>query len=164
VSVPDDTQAPDQGSYPQASVTPVLPNEDTACNSRLPGGEVVEWFDFGQFVELLAVDSAGVSHPVVLANKEEIARAAGQSGQDGDVPLRVVDVVGGIPLSDIADMDRGSGAGALQPISVVREVVVADVDAVITDGQVTAAGVTYRVTLAREEAQLPGSSSPAGRG
>jgi hypothetical protein len=154
VSVPDDTQAPDQGSYPQASVTPVLPNEDTACNSRLPGGEVVEWFDFGQFVELLAVDSAGVSHPVVLANKEEIARAAGQSGQDGDVPLRVVDVVGGIPLSDIADMDRGSGAGALQPISVVREVVVADVDAVITDGQVTAAGVTYRVTLAREEAQL----------
>jgi hypothetical protein len=150
----EDTQAPDQGTYPQATVTPVLPNEDTACNPRLPGGEVVEWFDFGQFVELLAVDSAGVSHPVVLANKEEIAHAAGQAGQDGDVPLRVVDVAGGIPLSDIADMDRGSGEGAMQPISAVREVVVADVDAVITTGQVAAEGLTYLVTLAREEARL----------
>lgn len=156
MAVSGDSQGSDPFAYPQATVTPVLPSENSACNSQLPGGEVVEWFDFGQFVELLAVDAAGISHPVVLANREELARAAGRSGQGDEVPLRVVDVAGGIPLSEIADTERGSGEQALAPISAAREVVVADVDAVIADGQVVADASTYRLTLTQDEARRLG--------
>src|SRR4051794_14279349 len=148
-----DADDPAATTYPQSSVEPLLPNEKTACNSQLPGGEVVEWFDFGQFVELLAVDAAGKSHPVVLANHEELARAAGEIGQGDAVPLRMVDIVGGIPLTEIADEDRGSGERALAPIAAAREIIVGDVDALIATGAITVGGITYKVTLTQDEAR-----------
>jgi hypothetical protein len=143
----------DSSGYPQSPVAPILTNEKTACNPELPGGDVIEWFDFGQFVELLAVDAAGISHPVVLANQEELARATGGLGQGADLPLRMVDVVGGIPLSEIADEDLGQGERALAPLADAREILVEDVDKLIAAGEIVVGASTYRVTLTEDEAR-----------
>lgn len=42
------------GDYPQPGVAPELYDTATPCNKPLPVGEVLEWFDFGQFAELFA--------------------------------------------------------------------------------------------------------------
>ncbi|NGO76343.1 hypothetical protein G6045_11825 [Streptomyces sp. YC504] len=145
--------AGDLNGYPETTVDPTLFTAKGSCNTDLPGGEVVEWYDFGQFVELLAVDAAGISHPVVLANGEEIARASGEIGKGDAIPLRVVDVAGGIPLTDLVDEARGHGSGALRPLAAAREIPVLDVDQVIREGRVAQGGATYLLTLSRQEAQ-----------
>ncbi|WP_419998569.1 hypothetical protein [Streptomyces boninensis] len=139
--------------YPETKVSPALFTEKAGCNTELPGGEVVEWFDFGQFVELLAVDEAGYSHPVVLANDEALARAAGEMKKDDGIVLRTVDVAGGIPLADLADAEHGGGSQALGPLNTARELPVPDVDQVIREGRVVHAGATFLLTLTRDEAQ-----------
>ncbi|MEU2289053.1 hypothetical protein ABZ614_45495 [Streptomyces sp. NPDC013178] len=139
--------------YPETQVDPTLFTEKGSCNTELPGGEVVEWYDFGQFVELLAVDESGISHPVVLSNGEELARAAGEIRKGDPIPLRVVDVAGGIPLTDLVDEARGNGSQALQPIAAARKIPVLDVDQVIREGRITEGGATYVLTLSRGEAQ-----------
>src|SRR6266481_7303487 len=106
----------DNSTFPTSSVEPNLFDENTKCNMAMPGGEVIEWFDFGQCVELIAVDASGVSHPVVLTNEKELARTAGAIGDDVDLPTRAVDVLGGIPIEALADQSHGHGKTALEPL------------------------------------------------
>ncbi|MER6160928.1 hypothetical protein ABT147_36310 [Streptomyces sp. NPDC001868] len=145
--------AEELNGYPETKVDPALFTEKATCNTELPGGEVVEWFDFGQFVELMAVDPAGVSHPVVLTNDEALARAAGEIRPGDALPLRVVDVVGGIPIGDLADEDRGGGAQALEAVGSARVLLVTNVDKLIREGRLEQDGGTYLMTLGQAEAQ-----------
>src|SRR3954454_22163903 len=80
---------------------------DGVCNPALPVRDVIESFDFGQFVDLLAVDELGRSQPVILERSALTATAHAMRAVKVDrleAPLRVVpaEMLGGIPLIDVA--------------------------------------------------------------
>jgi hypothetical protein len=128
--------------YPASSVEPELFATDS--NAPLPVGEVVEWFDFGQFVELYATDESGRSHPLVVTQDDAILRESLRIRSETGTPTRTVDLAGGVPLSRAA---TGDGNEAFRTIGVPDQVVVEDVDELIRSGTIGGNGKTYFLTL-----------------
>jgi hypothetical protein len=138
-----------EGEYPQPAVDPELFPPSAACNTALPVGEVIEWFDFGQFIELYATDDSGESHPLVLTQDEAVLQASLRvRDENGATPERIVDLSGGVPISRAAS---GSGSDAFKPVAKPETLVVDDVDDLVARGSVTSNGATYEMTLQRPQ-------------
>jgi hypothetical protein len=138
------TSAYDQGGYPTPVVKPELFPAESRCNTELPVGEVIEWFDFGQFVELFATDTSGTSHPLVITQDDAVLQASLRVREDGGAPMRPVDLAGGVPLSRAV---AGDGADAFRTIGKPEEIVVDDVDDLVRTGSIVSNGSTYSLTL-----------------
>jgi hypothetical protein len=138
------TSGPADSDYPATSVSPELFSPKDGCSKALPVGEVVEWFDFGQFVELYATDESGTSHPLVLAQDDAILQASLRIRNETGMSTRAVDLAGGVPLSRAV---AGEGADAFKAIGVPDKAIVEDVDELIRAGVITANGKTYSLTL-----------------
>ena len=138
------TSDPGEGDYPSSPVKPELFSSTGGCNTALPVGEVVEWFDFGQFVELYATDESGASHPLVVTQDDAILQVSLRIRSETGTPTRTVDLAGGVPLSRVA---AGEGNEAFKAIGVPDQVVVEDVDELIRSGVITGNGKTYSLTL-----------------
>lgn len=134
---------PGENDYPSSTVKPELYSSN-GCGTALPVGEVVEWFDFGQFVELYATDESGTSHPLVLTEDDAILRASLRIRNETGTPTRTVDLAGGVPLSRAV---AGEGNEAFKAIGVPDHVTVEDVDELIRSGVITGNGKTYTLTL-----------------
>src|SRR5690349_22462279 len=96
------TSDPGGSDYPSSPVKPELFSPTDGCTNALPAGEVVEWFDFGQFVELYATDESGTSHPLVVTQDDAILQASLRIRNETGAPTRTVDLAGGVPLSRAA--------------------------------------------------------------
>jgi hypothetical protein len=138
------TSTPGDGDYPSPTVKPELFASTDGCNTALPVGEVVEWFDFGQFVELYATDESGTSHPLVVTQDDAILQASLRIRNETGTPTRTVDLAGGVPLSRAV---AGEGNEAFKAIGVPDQVTVEDVDELIRSGTISANGKTYSLTL-----------------
>jgi hypothetical protein len=138
------TSSPGESDYPSSAVKPELYSSTGGCNTALPVGEVVEWFDFGQFVELYATDESGTSHPLVVTQDDAILQASLRIRNETGTPTRTVDLAGGVPLSRAV---AGEGNDAFKAIGVPDQVVVEDVDELIRSGVITGNGKTYSLTL-----------------
>jgi hypothetical protein len=138
------TSDPGESDYPSSPVKPELFSSTGGCNTALPVGEVVEWFDFGQFVELYATDESGASHPLVVTQDDAILQVSLRIRSETGTPTRTVDLAGGVPLSRVA---AGEGNEAFKAIGVPDQVVVEDVDELIRSGVITGNGKTYGLTL-----------------
>jgi hypothetical protein len=134
----------DVADYPQTVVLPELFSPTAACNTALPVGEVVEWFDFGQFVELYATDESGTTHPLVITQDDAVLQASLRVRDEAQTPARTVDVAGGIPLNRAV---AGEGAEAFKTLGRPDEVVVDDVDDLVRTGTVASGGTTYTLVL-----------------
>jgi hypothetical protein len=132
------------GDYPSPTVKPELFSSTGGCNTALPVGEVVEWFDFGQFVELYATDESGTSHPLVVTQDDAILKASLRIRSETGTPTRTVDLAGGVPLSRAV---AGEGNEAFKAIGVPDQVTVEDVDELIRSGTIKGNGKTYSLTL-----------------
>ncbi|GGN46584.1 hypothetical protein FHR83_008522 [Actinoplanes campanulatus] len=128
--------------YPDSPIDPELFASDS--NRPLPVGEVVEWFDFGQFVELYATDESGVTHPLVVTQDDAVLQASLRIREETGAPTRTVDLAGGVPLSRAVS---GDGTEAFQAIGVPDQIVVDDVDELIRSGMLTGEGTQYFLTL-----------------
>ena len=89
------TSSPGESDYPSSTVKPELFSSTGGCNTALPVGEVVEWFDFGQFVELYATDESGTSHPLVVTQDDAVLQASLRIRNETGMPTRTVDLAGG---------------------------------------------------------------------
>jgi hypothetical protein len=138
------TSESEQSVYPTSPVKAELFPSTSGCGTALPVGEVVEWFDFGQFVELYATDESGTSHPLVVTQDDAILQASLRIRSETGTPTRTVDLAGGVPLSRAA---LGEGNEAFKAIGVPDRVVVEDVDELIRSGVITGNGKTYNLTL-----------------
>jgi hypothetical protein len=138
------TDVSDAGDYPETTVKPELFMPKDGPGADLPVGEVVEWFDFGQFVELFATDDSGKSHPLVVTQDDAILQASLRIRDEMGTPTRTVDLVGGVPLSRAV---TGEGSEAFKAIGVPDQVAVDDVDELIRSGEIAANGKTYHLTL-----------------
>jgi hypothetical protein len=138
------TDVSDNSDYPASTVKPELFMPKDGCVPDLPVGEVVEWFDFGQFVELFATDDSGTTHPLVVTQDDAILQASLRIRDESGTPTRTVDLVGGVPLSRAV---TGEGSEAFKAIGVPDQVAVDDVDQLIRSGAITANGKTYHLTL-----------------
>jgi hypothetical protein len=137
--------APSEGDYPQPAIQPELFAAASPCNTALPVGEVIEWFDFGQFVELFATDASGVSHPLVLTQDDAVLQATLRVKEaNGGQPAREVDLSGGVPIDRAV---AGDGFDAFKTLTAPETVVVEDVDDLVTTGRVATGGTTYEVML-----------------
>jgi hypothetical protein len=132
------------GGYPVSRVHPELFSPESGCATTLPAGEVIEWFDFGQFIELYATDASGESHPLVVTQDDAVLQASLRVRDDTGSPTRTVDLAGGVPLSRAV---AGDGAEAFKAIGVPDQVVVEDVDQLVRSGTIAANGTTYTLTL-----------------
>lgn len=135
--------------YPKPTVDPELFGASTACTTTLPVGEVLEWFDFGQFVELYATDSSGMTHPLVVTQDDVVLQASLKVREDGGTPTRTVDLAGGVPLNRAA---AGEGDEAFKAIGKPVEIPVADVDELVRTGRVVDENTTYRLNIRGEQA------------
>ena len=133
-----------ESDYPSSAVKPELFSAVGDCNPPLPAGEVVEWFDFGQFVELFATDESGATHPLVVTQDDAILQASLRIRNATGTPTRTVDLAGGVPLSRAV---IGEGNEAFKAIGVPDEVVVDDVDELIRSGVLAGDGKNYSLTL-----------------
>jgi hypothetical protein len=138
------TNISDDADYPESTVKPELFMPKDGCVPDLPVGEVVEWFDFGQFVELFATDDSGKSHPLVVTQDDAILQASLRIRNEMGRPTRTVDLVGGVPLSRAV---TGEGSEAFKAIGVPDQVPVDDVDELIRSGEIAANGKLYYLTL-----------------
>jgi len=138
------TSEPAESDYPASSVKPQLFSPTDGCGNALPVGEVVEWFDFGQFVELYATDESGTSHPLVVTQDDAILQASLRIRNETGTPTRTVDLAGGVPLSRAV---AGDGNEAFKAIGVPDQVVVEDVDELVRSGAIMGNGKTYSLTL-----------------
>ena len=143
--------APDASAnaYPKPSVDPELFSGELACGRALPAGEVIEWFDFGQFVELYATDASGVSHPLVVTQDDAVLQASLKVREEGSTLARTVDLAGGVPLNRAVS---GDGEESFKVLGIPDLVVVEDVDALIRSGTITTGGTTYSLMLRAEQA------------
>jgi hypothetical protein len=134
--------------YPQPLVTPELFETGKACDTELPVGKVIEWFDFGQFVELYTTDKSGVSYPLVLTQDDAVVRATLDTPESGTASTRAVDLSGGVPINRIVTGDDFDPFKTLPP---PEPIVVDDVDDVVARGTLASGGTTYSLTLPRAE-------------
>jgi hypothetical protein len=142
---------------PTSTPQPELFN-DGVCNRALPVREVVESFDFGQFVDLLTVDQVGQNHAVILEQSALTATAKAMTAQSLLEPPPTVPAqrLGGIPLIDVA---TGATAG-LQQLTTPIPVEVADVDELIRQGRIETAGGTVMPDLDQTEVTLLRAGHP----
>jgi hypothetical protein len=138
------TSPPAEGDYPASTVKPELFSPSEGCTNALPVGEVVEWFDFGQFVELFATDESGTSHPLVVTQDDAILQASLRIRNETGAPTRTVDLAGGVPLSRAV---AGEGNEAFKAIGVPDQVTVEDVDELVRSGLIVGNGKTYSLSL-----------------
>jgi hypothetical protein len=138
------TSSPGDSDYPSPTVKPELFSSTGGCNTALPVGEVVEWFDFGQFVELYATDESGTSHPLVVTQDDAILQASLRIRSETGTPTRTVDLAGGVPLSRAV---AGEGNEAFKAIGVPDQVTVEDVDELIRSGTISGNSKIYSLTL-----------------
>lgn len=146
------------GAYPESAVAPQLFPETGSCNTALPVGEVIEWFDFGQFIELFATDESGVAHPLVLTQDDALLQASLRLREnDNGQPPRIVEVSGGVPIDRVA---TGDGGDAFRPLATPDAVVVDDVDDLVARGSIATGGTTYKVMLRRPQVQALRDGEP----
>jgi hypothetical protein len=143
--------------YPQPLVTPELFETDKACNTALPVGEVIEWFDFGQFVELYATDASGGSHPLVLTQDDAVAQATLHARENGATPTRAVDLSGGVPLNRVVTGDDFDPFKTLPPPEPID---IDDVDDLVARGTRTIGNTTYAFTLPKAKIDKLRDSEP----
>jgi hypothetical protein len=149
---------PAGGEYPQPAVAPELFPASAACNTALPVGEVIEWFDFGQFVELFATDTSGVSHALVLTEEDHIVQEMLRvSEKNGGQPTRAVDVAEGVPINRAV---AGDGFDAFKTLVAPETVVVDDVDDLIARGSLKSGDSTYEMTLRRPQIEALRDGEP----
>ena len=126
---------------------------DGVCNRALPVREVIESFDFGQFVDLLTVDQVGQAQAVILEQSALTAAARSMTAQGlvaGSPPTVPAQMLGGIPLIDVA---TGATAG-LHPIPAPVPVEVADVDELVRRGRIQTAAGTVTPEFGQAEVNL----------
>ncbi|MGH8609541.1 MAG: hypothetical protein ACREX9_19685, partial [Gammaproteobacteria bacterium] len=136
---------------------PVQPNQPEpelfasgTCDARLPVREVIEAFDFGQFVDLVVVDDQGDRHHVVV----DPPNALKNSGMRGMLlsaasnHLRSVDVLGGVLLLDVA---RGRIQEPFITGTLVDEVRLPSVDRFLAEREIELGGQNIKAPVATEE-------------